>query len=140
MPGWVALMKPLPQVEDRVITLRRDTHVTLDLNFEQILMQLSEVSSGIKIPATRSVKDYADTTGKSLLEFRINLYGATTNLHYKNLCTNCEKREGKKKGILSPIDFKTESDVITPKDGKIRIVFVFCCYPKDHRLGDGEYL
>ena len=140
MPGWIALTKPLPQAEDRVITLRRETHVTLDISFEQISKQLSEVCSGIKIPATGSVKNYADTTGKFLLEFRINLYGATTKQHYKNVCANCEKREGKKKGILSPIDFKTESDMIAPKDGKIRIDFVFCCYPKDHRLGDGEYL
>ena len=140
MHGWIALTKPLPQEGDRVITLRRETHLTLDLNFEQILMQLPEACSGIKIPATGSVKNYADTTGKILLEFRINLYGATTKRRYENVCANCEKREGKKKGILSLIDFKTESDMIAPKDGKIRIDFVFCCYPKDHRLGDSEYL
>ena len=140
MPSWITLTKPLPQADDRVITLRRDTHVTLNLNFEQISMQLSEVCNGIKVPATGSVKNYADTTGKFLLEFRINLYGATTMRRYESVCANCEKREGKKKGILSPIDFKTESDMIAPKDGKIRIDFFFCCYPRDHRLGDGEYL
>ena len=139
MPDWIALTKPLPQKGDRVITLRREAQVTLDLNFKQISMRLSEVWSGIKIPATSSVKNYANTTGK-FLEFRINLYGATSKRRYENVCANCEKREGKKKGILSPIDFKTKSDMITPKDGKIRIDFVFCCYPKDHRLGDGEYL
>jgi hypothetical protein len=140
MPGWIALTKPLPQAENHVITLRRETHVTLEMNFEQISMHLSEVSSGIKVPATGSVKNYADTTGKFLLEFRINLYGATTKRNYQNVCANCEKREGKKKGILSVIDFKTETDMIAPKDGKIRIDFVFCCYPKDHQLGDVEYL
>jgi hypothetical protein len=103
-------------------------------------MRLSEVSSGIKIPATGSVKNYADTAGKVLLEFRINLYGATTKRRYNSVCTHCKKREGSKKGILSVIDFKTETDMIAPKDGKIRIDFVFCCYPKDHRLGDVEYL
>ena len=94
MPGWIALTKPLPQEGDRVITLRRETHLTLDLNFEQILMQLPEACSGIKIPATGSVKNYADTTGKILLEFRINLYGAMTKRRYENVCANCEKREG----------------------------------------------
>jgi len=140
MPGWIALIRPLPQPEDRVITLRRETHVTLDINLEQISMRLSEVSSGIKISATGSVKNYADTTGKSLLEFRINLYGATTRLRYDNVCANCEKREGKRKGIPSLVDFKTEFDTMTPKDGKIRLDFVFCCYPKHHELGDDEYL
>ena len=40
--------------------------------------------------------------------------------------------------ILSSIDFKTQSDIIVSQDGEIRIGFVFCCYPKDHRLGDSE--
>jgi len=103
-------------------------------------MWLSEVFSGIRIPATGSVKNYAVTTGKSLLEFHINLYGATTKRRYETVCASCEKREGKKRGIPSLIDFRTESDMITPKDGKIRLDFVFCCYPKDHGLGDDGYL
>jgi hypothetical protein len=140
MPGWIALTKPSLQVEKHVITLRRETHVTLDIDLEQISRQPSAVCNGIKIPATGSVKNYADTSGKSLLEFRINLYGATTKRRYENICANCEKREGKKKGNPSPIDFKAESEMIAPKDGKIRVEFVFCCYPKHHLLGDSEYL
>jgi len=140
MPGWIALIKPLPQPEDCVITVRRDTHVTLDINLEQVSMRLSEVFSGIKIPATGSVKNYADTTGKSLLEFRVNLYGAKTQRRYDKVCANCERREGKRKGTPSLVDFKTDSDMITPKDGKIRLDFVFCCYPKDHELDDDKYL
>jgi len=138
--GWIAVTKPRPPADGRVITLRRETNVTLEINFEQILRQQCGVWSGIKIPATGSVKNYADTTGESLLAFRINLYGAMTMQRYENVCENCEKREGKKKGIPSLIDFKAESDMIEPKDGKIRVVFVFCCYPKHHRLGDSGYL
>lgn len=140
MPDWIALIKPPPQVMESVITLRRETHVILDMSLEQIQRRQSAVCSGIKIPATGSVKNYADTTGKTLLELRINLLGATTKRPYESVCTSCEKREGKKKGIPSLIDFKAESDMIAPKDGKIRVEFVFCCYPKHHRLGDREYL
>jgi len=140
VPSWIVVVKPLPPADSRVITLRRETHVTLEINFEQILRQQCGVWSGIKIPATGSVKNYADTTGKSLLAFRINLYGAMTVRRYENVCANCEKREGKKKGIPSLIDFKAESDMIEAKDGKIRVEFVFCCYPKHHRLGDSGYL
>jgi len=143
IPGWIALRKPIPQAENLVITRRLEAQATLDINFEQILRQRCAVWSGIKIPATRSVRNYADTTGKSLLAFHINLYGATTKRCYENVCANCEKRERKKKkkkGIPSLIDFKAESDMIAPKDGKIRVEFVFCCYPNHHRLGDGEYL
>ena len=84
--------------------------------------------------------NHADPTGKSLLEFRIHLYGATTNQHYETVCQSCEKREGKRKGTPSLIDFHARNDIIEPKDGKIRIGFTFCCYPKDHLLGDSGYL
>ena len=140
MPDWVAIIKPLPQANESVITLRRETHVTLDINFDQIARQPFAVYSGIKILATDSVKNPLNTTGRTLLALRIHLYGATTKQRYESVCSSCKQIHEKKKGIPSLIDFKTESDVITPKDGKIRIDFVFCCYPKDHQQGDGEYL
>ena len=96
--------------------------------------------NGIKIPATASVKNFADTTGKALLEFRIRLYGATTKKLYEFVCENCRKREGKTRGTPSLIDFKAEHNMIEAKDGKIRVEFSFCCYPKCHKLGDTEYL
>jgi len=89
------------------------------------------------------VKNCADTAGKTLLEFRIRLYGATTKRLYEHVCTSCQKRKGMRRGIPSLIDFKTDSDMIEPKDpkdGSMRVEFVFCCYPKHHRLGDVEYL
>ena len=140
MSDWVALIGPRPQTNESVIILRRETHVTLDINFDQISRQPFASYSGIKIPATESVKNYIDTTGRSLLELRIHLYGATTRRRYESVCASCEKRYEKEAGIPSLIDFKTESDIITPKDGKIRIEFIFSCHPKDHQKGDGEYL
>ena len=140
MSDWVTLIKPLPQANESVITLRRETHVTLDINFDQIMMKSSVMYSGIKIPATASVGNDIDPTGRTLLEFRIHLYGATTQRRYESVCASCKKQYEKKKGIPSLIDFKTEGNIISPKDGKIRIEFVFCCYPKDHQEGDGEYL
>jgi hypothetical protein len=76
------------------------------------------------------VKNYAVTTGKTLLEFRIHLYGASTKRRYEAVCASCEKRDGKKKGTPSLIDFKTESDFIEWKDGKVHVEFVFCCFAK----------
>ena len=77
---------------------------------------------------------------KILLEFRIHLYGATIKRRYENVCASCEKREGKKKGIPSLVGFHAEHDIIELKGGKIRIEFTFFYYPKDHRLGDTDYL
>jgi len=141
MPKWVALIKPLPvQTGENVITLRRDSHFTLEIIPAHLPMRSPEGCNGIKIPATASVKNFADTTGKPLLEFRIRLYGATTKKLYESVCENCQKRDGKRKGTPGLIDFKSEYDMIEPKDGKIRVEFSFCCYPRCHKLGDAEYL
>ena len=139
-PKWITLIKPRPQDGEKVITLRRDNHLALDIILEHLPKRLPAGCNGIKVPATGSVRNCADTTGKTLLEFRIRLYGATTQQLYELVCENCQKREGKRRGTPGLIDFKTESDMIEPKDGNIRVEFVFCCYPKDHRLGDTEYL
>ena len=93
----------------------------------------------IKIPATSSVKRHTDTTGKTLLEFWIDLYGASTKRRDQVLCPGCEKREGKRKGTPRVIDYKTESDGIEPKEGKLRVDFVLCCYPEDHQQGDTDF-
>jgi len=140
MPDWIGLVKPLPQAGENVVMLRRDTHVAFDIIPEYLPLQPPPGCGGIKIPATASVKNYADTTGKILLVFCIRLYGATTKRRYETVCASCEKREGKKKGTPSLIDFKAESDMVEPKAGKIRVEFVFCCYPKDHQSGDRDYL
>jgi len=142
-PHWVTLIKPRPQAGFNVITLRRGSKLTLDINLHHLPRGHPAGCTGIKVPATGSVKNCANTTGKTLLEFRIRLYGATTEGLYENVCTSCQNREGKRRGIPGLIDFTTDSDMIEPKDtkdGSMRVEFVFCCYPKDHKLGDTEYL
>jgi len=134
---------PRPQDGENVITLRRETWLVLDINLQRLPRRPPAGCTGIKVPATGSVKNCADMTGKTLLEFRIRVHGATTKRLYEHVCTSCQEREGKRRGILGLIDFKTDSDMIEPKDpkdGNMRVEFAFCCYPKDHRSGDTEYL
>jgi hypothetical protein len=140
MPNWISLIKPLPRAGQNTITLRRDYYFALEIIPARLPMGSLEGCNGVKVPATDSVKNYADTTGKTFLEFCIRLYGATTKELYEVVCENCKKRMGKRKGTPSLIDFKAEYDMIEPKDGKIRIEFRFCCYPKCHKRGDTEYL
>ena len=140
LPHWIDLIKPLPWSGGSVITLRRESHVALAIIPEYLPGPLPAGFGGIKIPATGSVLNSSETANKVVLEFHIHLYGATTRRRYENVCSSCEKREGNKKGIPSLIDFHAERDIIEPKGGKIPIEFTFCCYPKDHRLGDTGYL
>ena len=140
LPHWIVLIKPLPWSGGSVIKLRRESHVALEIIPEHLPGPLPAGFGGIKIPPTSSVLNSSETANRVVLEFRIHLYGATTKRRYENVCPSCEKREGKKKGTPSLIDFHAERDIIEPKGGKIRIEFTFCCYPKDHRLGDMGYL
>ena len=135
MPDWLALVKPSMM---KVITLRRDTHFALDILLERLPRQPPGGYSGIKIPATASVRNFAETSGRPRLEFRISVTGVASNRRYETVCTNCEKREGKKRGTPSFIDFFAANEFIEQKDGKARVEFVFCCYPKCHQ--DSGYL
>ena len=138
MPDWLALVKPPPMAGENVITLRRDTYVALDIILERLPRPPPEGCSGIKIPVTASVRNFADTRGHPPLEFRIYVFGATSNRRYETVCASCEKREGKTKGTPSFIDFVAVHDIIEQKDGKVRVEFVFCCYPRCHQ--DSAYL
>jgi len=140
MPDWITLIKPRPSPGEHIITLRREIHVAIDIGFDRLPRRPPAGCSGIKIPATSSVKNYADTSRKTLLEISIRLFGATTGRRYETICPSCEKREGKKKGAPAIIDFHAEREILELKDGKVRVEFSFCCYPKDHRIGDNEFL
>lgn len=140
MPSWVVLIKPLPLAGKNIINLRRDSNFALEIILAHLPMGSLERCNGIKVPATASVKNIADTAGKTCLEFRIRLYGATTKKLYEFVCDNCQNRMGKRRGTPSLIDYKAEYDIIEQKNGKIRVEFRFCCYPKCHKLGDTEYL
>ena len=128
LPDWISFIKPYPQAGETIITLRRETHIALDIIFKRLPRRALAGFSGLRIPATGSVGNHADAIEGTLLEFSIRVYGATTDQLYPAVCARCEKREGKRRGTPSLIDFHAPQDVIEPKDGKIRVDFSFCCY------------
>ena len=138
MPDWLALVKPSPMAGESIITLRRETRVSLDIILDRLPRQPPGGCSGIKIPATNSVKNVAQASGKPPLELRIRISGVTNNRRYETVCASCEKREGKRRGTPSLVDFLAAQDIIEQKDGKARVEFVLCCYPKCHQ--DSGYL
>jgi hypothetical protein len=140
MPNWIALLRPLPRDGENVIILRRETHVVLDISLDQIPTPSPLVCSGVKLPSTASVKNFGDATGETLLLLHIHVYGATTKRRYETPCENCARRDGRRKGTPAMVDFHAEYNIIDRKDGKIRVDFNFCCYPKCHKLGDKEFL
>jgi len=133
MPEWIVFVKPTQPLEGNIITLRRETHVALDIILDKLPRQPPGGYSGIKIPATASVRNSATTIVKSLLEFRIHVFGAASKQRFETVCANCAKREGKRRGTPRFIDFCAPQDIIEQKDGKVRVEFIFCCYPKCHQ-------
>jgi hypothetical protein len=136
--NWITLIEPRPR--EGVITLRLERRIALDINFEKLPRRLLSAYSGIKIPSTRSVQNHADTTGGTLLQFCVHVYGATTKRRYNTVCTRCEKRVGKQKEILSLVDFHASCETVRLENGKVRVQFSLCCSPKCHDLGDIECL
>jgi hypothetical protein len=145
IPDWLTLVKARPQDGENVVTLHRDNQLALDFNQQHLPGRAPAGCTGIKVLATGSVKNCANTTGNTMLEFRIRLHGATTKQLSEHVCTvhSLSEARGKTGGVPGLIDFKTDSGMIErmdPEDGSMRVGFVFCCYPKDYRLGDTEYL
>jgi hypothetical protein len=100
VPNWITLIKPRPQDGEKVITLRRDNHLALDIILEHLPGNSLEGCNGIKVPATASVRNCANTTGKNLLECRIYLYGATTKRQYTHVCAKDARSERESGGVL----------------------------------------
>lgn len=75
---------------------------TLDIISEHLLPLPPSGYDGIEIPATGSVKNYPETTGKTLLEFRIRSYNVTTKRRCEAVCASWEKREGKEEWNHQP--------------------------------------
>jgi len=76
-------------MEENVITSRREARIALDIILDRLPRQPPGGCRGIKIPATASVKNYANKIGKTPLEFRIHVNGATSKRRLEAVCTNC---------------------------------------------------
>ena len=140
MLNWITLIEPRPREGENIVSLRLGRRIALDVDFQKGPIPPLPACSGIKIPTTKSVENYADTTGETLLKLCIHVYGATTQRRYETVCTSCEKRVGKQNGIPSLVDSHSSRETVRLKNGKVRVQFGLCCSPKCHKLGDTEYL
>ena len=96
---------------------------------------------GLVIPSTAGVRaeEYAGELG--ILHLSLRVFGADTNNEYNAVCIACNKREGKKKGVPSLVDFHAVSDIIMASDdGLVRVKFKFSCYPKHQDMKESAFL
>ena len=142
LPPWLSLV--LPQPEDQVVWVQRECQVILDIKLKEafaLLGQHSVTWKNFVIPSTANVntKDYCSEGDAVRLSVRV--FGADTGSEYKSVCKACSRREGKKQGELSLVDFYAASNVIKVRDdGLVQVKFKFSCYPKHQSPNESAYM
>jgi hypothetical protein len=92
------------------------------------------------IPSTANVKTEEYYDKGSAVHLSVRVFGANTEREYKYACGPCAKREGKKKGEASLVDFYAASNVIKASDdGLVQVRFNFCCNPTHQDPNERAY-
>ena len=93
------------------------------------------------IPSTVSVRTEDYYAESDVVHLSVRVFGADTGKEYESVCNACGKREGKKKGNPSLVDFYAVSNVIKASDdGLARVKFKFSCYPKHQNPNESAYM
>ena len=131
----VSLLRPLPQ--GSAVILNR-----IEINVYLVIILPPGSWNAIQLPLTKSVTsdDSSSIGGYKPLLLVIIVRGATTRQVCNCVCEQCEKRTGNKRGPPSLIDFRSPSNIITPRGGTIQVHFTFSCYSRHHRKEDEEYV
>ena len=135
-PAWLSPVRP--RAEDPVIPVRRECQVVLYINFKELSSVTTRKS--VVIPSTASVRTEDYYVEGEVVHLSMRVFGADTQSEYKSVCNECSKREGKKKGNPSLIDFYAASNVIkTSNDGMVQVMFQFSCYPEHQSPNESAY-
>ena len=117
---------------------------TLDINFKELPAlpgHHSVTQKSLIIPLTANVKTEEYYGEGDVVHLSVRVFGADSNCEYNSICNACSKREGKKKGKPSLVDFYAASNVIKPSDdGLVQVRFKFSCYPKHQIPNESAYL
>ena len=142
LPDWLSLSRPQP--EGQVVNVRRECQVALEIRSKELpaLSGRRPVKwKGLVIPSTANVKTNNYNDEEDVLHIAVRVLGADTKREYKAVCYACSKREGKKKGKPSLVDFYAASNFIkAPEDGIIQVKFKFPCYPEHQNPDESAYL
>ena len=142
LPCWLSRVQPKPN--GQVVMVRQDSKVTIEINLRGLPVppgQQFTTWKGLVIPSTAGVKTDDYTGERDLLHVSVRVFGADTKAECDAVCKKCNKREGKKKGRPSLVDFHASSDVIrASEDGLVRVKFQFSCYPTHQHPNESAYL
>ena len=120
---------------------RRDVQLKLEISVsaEPLPFGVDPPEYCIKVPRTKSVKRSGSLLGRTVLDFRLEVLGATTGSPLMFACHKCSLRDSPSSPNLSMVDFVSKEDVISVQQGKASIAFRFLCPPIHHGTMDEEY-
>ena len=143
IPAFQPGSRVRPQPEDQVITIRRECQAVHDTKFKEILTLSGHrpgTQKSLVILWTANVKKGRLLWWDDVLQLFVLVFVADTKSEYRSVCNKCNKREGKKKGELSLIDFHAAGNVtISSGDGPVQVTFGFSCYRKHQSPNDRAY-
>jgi len=125
--------------DERTIEHRRDIQLKLEVSVSAEPFGVGSTEYCIGIPKTKSVKGFGSRRGRTVLDLRLEVVGATTGKALMSACRSCSIRESSPSTNLPMVDFVAKEDLINVKRGKAYIAFRFRCLPGHHGTMDEEY-
>src|SRR5258706_10455587 len=90
VPAWLSLVRPQPK--DKVIWVRRQCQVVLDIKFRKFHTLLSETWKGLVIPSTSNVRTNDYSGEGDVLHLSVRAAGANTMRDDTPVCNQFSKR------------------------------------------------
>ena len=125
--------------DERPIEHRRDVQLKLEISVSAETSGPNSLEYCIRVPKTKSVKKSGSRCGRTVLDLRLEVLGATSGKALMSACRECSIRESSVTACLPMLDFTAKEDLINVKRGKANIAFRFHCLPGHHGTMDQEY-
>ncbi len=136
---YIKMVSP-EALDERPIEHRRDILVKLEISISAAPFDVDPPEYCIRVPRTKSVRRSGSRSGRTVLDLRLEVLGATTGKALMSACHTCSIRESPSSASLSIVDFVAKEDLINVKQGKASIAFRFLCLSGHHGTMDKEYM
>ena len=111
-----------------VVQQRREVATWLTLDLSSVPTHNAKPWSAVRISRTPSVHAHRESPqGVNVLGVDIVVSGAETHKEYTEACDSCKER----RGAGPMIDHRSKTNLVKVTKGRVRLRFVFCCYPAD---------
>jgi len=134
----IKMASPKPR-DERPIEHRRDVLLRLEISVSEDPFGVDPLEYCIKVPKTKSVKKVGSRIGRTVLDLRLEVQGATTDKALLSACRTCSNRESSPSANIPMVDFVAKEDLINVEGGKANIAFRFLCLSGHHGTMDKAY-